>query len=69
MCGVRIVVTLYIGVIFQGKGDPALTNQKDIMIRTGIVLGLLYFILNMIFTAGILWIKHFIVMAPIFVED
>ena len=69
MCGVRIIVTLYLGVIFQGKGDPEQKSQKDVMIRTGIVLGLIYFIINMVFTGVILWIKHFIVRTPIFEKD
>ena len=39
------------------------------MIRTGIVMGLVYFILSMIFTGFILWLKHFIFRTPIFVEE
>ena len=60
MCGVRLVVTSYLAVVFQGRGDPKLTNQRDCMIRLGVVFGIVYFTFNFLICALIIWINHFI---------
>lgn len=74
MAGIRIVVAAYLAAMFQGKGkvegaEEKEKETKDVLLRTGIMVGLMYFVFNFFLTAFLLWLKHFAMFAPFFIQD